>query len=221
MVKFYIACLCCLTGLASAVIVVDDFSTAQSLPELTTQTVTGPGILGQERYTRTYSRTAAQINTTYPNQAYFTGLLGGVMLRYDGTDNTNGLNMDLTEGGQNTGFQVSITNVGPVETYVRLYVIDNNFQGAWLGFWVSEPQALFLPFEDFSEIMEADLGTDSLSLQMTSAPVDFTNVNYLYVSIYTYDGQSSITLSSFAVVPEPASLCLLGAGGLVLLRKRK
>lgn len=225
-----VACLCSLAGLAPATIVIDDFSTAQSVPVSTSQEITGPGILGQERRVYTDNYSTAEINTTYPNQAYFsnTDYSLYVSLIYDGIGSSiNGLNnMDLTEGGKNDGFRVTITDVGPAEVRVCIDVKFNNNRNADLSYQVSGPQELFFPFEDFTEYQEAGIGVESLSLEdpvysVAQTSVDFTDVGYIAIYVYSQNKSANITLGPLTVIPEPATLLLLATGGVALMRKRK
>jgi hypothetical protein len=219
-------CFYCLITLAPAAIVIDDFSTPQSVPLSTSQAVTGSGILGQERKVRTNNYATAEINTTVPNQAYFTTATDflSASLRYDGIGSSNnGLNnMDLTDGGQYTGFLIKITDVGPVGAFVQMTVGQGDNQSSDLGFYISGPGDLFFPFADFEASPEtASMPTeDPLILPAAYDAVDFTNVGYISVYVGSEDYLSRITLGSIAIVPEPATLTLLALGGLWLSRRK-
>jgi hypothetical protein len=226
MFRFCVACFYCLIALAPAAIVIDDFSTPQSVPLYTSQTVIGSGILGQERYVWTNNHATAEINTTYSNQAFFSTATDflSASLHYDGIgSNQNGLNsMDLTEGGQNTGFLITITDVGPVGAFVHMTVGQGSNQSSDLGFWVSGPGDLLFPFADFEASPEtASMPTeDPLILPAAYDPVDFTNVGYISLYVGSEEQLSRIALGSIAIVPEPATLSMLALGGLLLSRRK-
>lgn len=226
MFRICLACFYCLLALAPAAIVIDDFSTSQSVPLSASQTIIGTGILGQERHVWTNNHATVEINTTVPNQAYFstaTDFLSASLL-YDGIGSSNnGLNnMDLTDGGQYTGFLVTITDVGPVGAFVYMAVGQGDNQSSDLSFYITQPGDLFFPFADFEASPETCSLPDDPDIRSAAYdPVDFTNVGYIHIGVGSEEYLSRITLGSIAIVPEPATLTLLALGALAMSRRRR
>jgi hypothetical protein len=212
------------------VLVIDDFTTAQSLPENTMSCVQNTGILGGERDGRTFLDINVQINTAYPNQCYMTNpdnFGSTFFLTYDGPDgdpdpynpDEDGLgNLDLTGGGQYTGFLISFSQGSGDGDYILITVGQTGDKISQEIFDLpASATDVFVPFTDFGGIIgfAPPLGYTASSTER----VDFTDVGY--IDFYIRVGpNSSAVIDSITVIPEPATLSLFALGAIWLRRKR-
>lgn len=210
------------SGIASAAILIDDFWTPQSVPKNSSGTALGEGILNQERYVYNNNATTAEINTTAAHQAVFSGnsAITYTYLRYDGIGSSNnGLNnMDLTDGGQYTGFLVTVTGYTG-NFHVFMEVGQEGNQISELSKPVSGVGTIFMPFADF--VVHQITYAPPPDTDATYTEVDFTNVGYIVLSLHSGSLPASITLDSFQIVPEPATMSLLAIGVIALRRTNK
>jgi len=213
---------------AQAAVVVDDFTVPQTQTGGVGGTVTGSTIIGGERDVTIYEDAAVYINSAYGSGCHFINTpvdpcWGYAYLAYDGPDGStsnydyDGLgHLDLTGGGQYNGFLIALTQISGTGD-MSLTVLQGDSEGGIEYFDLpGQPQNVFVPFADFGLDFPASLGLE-YSAEYTL--IDFTDVGFVALDI-GLGPNSSCTIGSITVVPEPASLTLLILGGLIL-RKRK
>lgn len=199
----------------ASILIIDDFSEAQSVGSNQNSFATDAGILGGERHVETNSYASVEIDTSVPNQAVLDSTPGVpyyayVNLRYDGIgSNTYGLNnMDLTDGGKYSGFQLSVTEIGNSGGDFYIIVGQEN-QASTISALLLQADTIFLPFSDF----------ELASATSPITKVDFTNVGYIELYTWVKPGETTV-IGSFEIVPEPTTLLLVGLGGLMVRRKK-
>jgi hypothetical protein len=200
-------------------LVIDNFSTGQYVPGLITGAsgyVLGPGILGGERDTASYTPTV-DINGSVPNHLRIFGAVPGyggtTFLDYDGynystsTFNNDGLgDVDLTQGGLNDRFRFDFTTANYAGGTLTMNVQNAGFVGSSISVPLpSSPGILDLPFAAFQT--------------SSSHPVNFADAGWVRVQLWLNYGDS-YTLGSISAVPEPAvgAVLLIGAA-MGLIRK--
>ncbi len=214
---------------AQATIVIDDFTTTQSVPVNTFSYVQGTGIIGSERDVRTFLDVNVGINTTYSNQLHTTNTddFGhSFFITYDGQDgdadpynpDEDGLgHLDLTESGQNTGFLISFSQGSSNGDYLLMTIGQGDKISEEIFDLPSSASDIFVPFSDFGSPI-----TSAPPQELMPAPedrVDFTDVGYVRF-LMRLGPYSSCAIDSITVVPEPATLVLLAVGGLILSKRK-
>jgi len=214
---------------AQGLIVIDDFTTAQSVGSNQSGCVTGSvgAILGDERDVVTGENLRAVFNSVVSNQLYIDNSdiseTRNVALTYDGADGDpvhtafNGLgSVDLTEGGQNNAVRISFSDVGTGGLsigHVRVSMMDQGYNS--ISNEADIPVAageVILMFSDFDII-----STESMP---PSVPENFTEIGHMRIRFYL-DPSTNCTVESIAIIPEPGTVLLLGVGGLFLWKRRK
>ncbi len=115
----------------------------------------------------------------------------------------SGLNLDLTEGGANTKFVLSIS---PGAQSLDFIVHEGQFERASV-ITVSAPSGVVsLPFADFGA-------------QAPKPAADFITADFLFLTVRGFAG-TTVSVDWVRVVPEPSALLLLVAGAAVVLPRR-
>jgi len=222
------------TGAASADVLIDSFNLDQSV------TVTGAGneagneagpdastvIDGyRDMWAKVTSAGGGSITVAAGNSGAFTGLdlevslstgtVANTVLTWDGNDSdadpVNGIdytglgNEDLTESGANTGILVQITSIDLGVT-IDLTAYTDSTNSSTIGHTTSSSQSIFLPFADFT-------GT-----------ADFTDIGAIQMKVsgtQDFDARIDLIKATEDVIPEPATMSLLGLGLLAVLRRRR
>lgn len=221
--------------LAPAAVIIDDFSTTQMIPRISSNCVVGPGIIGSERDAwLVYDKTWANVNHTVSGQLFYKNEIKNfnyLRLEYDGMDGDYfnhdyaGLgHLDLTDGGTCNALAFHFTQVPSY--WVDIWVTIQQGSGRMSHIYTStrdEPKDLTLLFEDFN--------TDpwycsplSVFSETESLPVDFTDVGYIHIEMAIWGAGDTFTLDAVTtdyIVPEPAMLTLLAAGAMMLPKRRK
>jgi hypothetical protein len=218
----------CVSLSAQAAIVIDDFTISQTQTGGVGGTATGSNIIGGERDVTIYESAAVYINSTYGSGGHFINMAvdpcwGYAHLAYDGPDGSisnydySGLgHVDLTGGGQYNGFLISLTQINGIAT-MSLTVNQGDSEAGYEYFELpTQPQNVFVPFADFGLDFPCSVDMEYIA---DYTLVDFADVGYIGLHI-SLGPNSSCTIGSITVVPEPASLAILLLGGLIL-RKRK
>lgn len=218
----------CIGCTLHAGIVIDDFATPQTATDSNGNTVTGDIIIGGERDVRVHKDTAqVHINSAYGSGCHVINTAGDAStgrawFTYDGDDgdvteyDLSGLgHMDLTGGGLYDGFLVSLEQITGDAT-ISFYVAQSDKNGGVLVDLPRKPQNIFVPFADFEYESSSE---ENEELSINSLLIDFSDVGYVSFGIHL-ETDSSCTIGSITVVPEPATILVISAGAL-LLRKRK
>lgn len=228
---FCMSCLLCLNTFTPAAIVIDDFTTPQTLT-WDTGVVTGDGILGGERDVTSYQQSASvHINAAYGSGCHIINASidysrGYAYFTYDGQDGStsnydkSGLgHVDLTGGGQYNGFLITFSQVDTTGGYFSILLCQGNDQYGQIHVDLpTQPQSLFLPFADFDMNVPAAEPPDPVPADTF---IDFSDVGYINIAV-SLDSGGSCTIDSIMVTtPEPATLTLLALGGLLILKKQK
>lgn len=146
--------------------------------------------------------------------------LGQAILAYDGDDNNadpfTGVDLvglggvDLTDGGELDAFAFTLLFADfQVEYAIGVQDMSGklaNFTGI-LPTGISgggDDVEILIPFAD-----------------MTGDPVDFSNIGVIGLAFTSLEPAADITIDNFRVVPEPSSVALLMAGGVLLARRRR
>jgi hypothetical protein len=211
-----------------AAIVIDDFTVTQTETASDGGTATGSGIIGGERDVAIYNDTAeVHINSTFGSGCRVIDKVGDsdwgyAYLSYDGidgsiSDDTSGLgHLDLTGAGQYDGFLIMLTQIngrGNMSFWVSQGDSQYGYEYVTLP---GDPQSVFVPFADFGLDVPASLDEE---FPAGDTLVDFADVGYIGIN-FGLAPDSSCTIGSITVVPEPTSLALLVLGGLMLRRRK-
>ncbi|MFA5554654.1 MAG: PEP-CTERM sorting domain-containing protein [Phycisphaerae bacterium] len=220
------------TNVPSRAVIIDDFTTAQSVSSNSSNSVTGPGILGGERDAEIYSSYAsANVNQSIAGQLYYKSgksNLNYLYLVYDGVDASSsnrdydGLgHIDLTDGGTCNGIMF---NFGQIPSYwVNAWITIK--QGESISGYASaslenNAESMFVPFDEFTiNIWPASIPEEKVANSDTL--IDFTDVGYIEIQMNIWGGDDVFTIDSISTaygIPEPATLLLFGLGSVILRR---
>lgn len=207
-----------ITQANAAVLLIDDFADGVDLSSFGTTSATDDGlhagVLQGYRDTLVYASTGA-ININYSpvigNTVAFNGGAGAsgfYSTWYNGLGNGS-LNLDLLGGSTTGSLSLSILQANG-SAYAYVHLEDN----AGNTFYVQNAIT-----DGFAGVLNFDYADYLL------AGVDLTNINTIALVIDSAGIADDFTIGAFSassnVVPEPASLALLGLGGMLLLRRRQ
>lgn len=198
---------------------IDDFN--RVIVTTSSTIITDASVLGGQVDYNSNSPTPTPTITGNGTTATFTSTSvddgGSILADYDGIDNsiTTSFDLggiDLTQGGSQTAFEFVVTAVsGDTDLVVGTASGPNGTESTGNRFNISAPGTYVLSFDDVNTIGSSTLSAADIlsSASRVAFAVDFN------------DGPGSITLDNFATIPEPASLALLGLGGVALLGRRR
>ena len=214
-------------------LIIDEFSTPQTIPTASSSTAIGSDIIGDERDANLrYNYASADINITEEDQLYYNSGFPGlnyIDLVYDGQDgsyenqNLTGLgSVDLTDEGESNALIFEFTDVPPSPFLVNIWVTfyQGESEMGHLFTSTSTNGSLVMLFDDFNTepwTTSAFNTTEAVSL------IDFTDVGYIKIEMTIFGTDDDMTLDTIRtgyIIPEPATCLLLGLGSILLRKKR-
>ncbi len=197
---------------SSHALVIDGFDTP--FGPASQGTLDSPQIIGGEADFVGFGGSPAPAVTISSGNAVVNAPSGGIFeFLYDGNDDnelSNALalgNIDLTQGGSQTAFQIEVLSVvGVVELYSMGATRFDGTEYSSIPFtiFINAPGTVLIPFSSLT----VPPPSDALS---GAGAINFS---------FGFDAGESISIGSFAIVPEPGSAALLGTMLMLFGRRR-